>query len=543
MISHGIGVVPRITARSQASRVVIGTAMQVARKKTVVLTILDGWGNGPDRADNAVTRGNAPQIRALRAQYPSTLLGASGPAVGLPDGQMGNSEVGHLNLGAGRVASTDLSRIDVAVANGSFANTSAIAALFASAKAQGGRVHLVGLLSDGGVHSSIEHWFAAISAARAVDLAVVAHPFLDGRDVAPGSALGFVAQLHDKLAACCRIGSVGGRFFGMDRDNRWERIELAYRAMVEGVSQHRAQSAAEGILLAAERGESDEFVTPFVVGDYAGIDAARDVVLHLNFRPDRAREFSHAIYTKSFGHFARPRGALPHYLCMTEYDAGLAAPIAFSRVEYTDTLGEVVARAGMKQLRCAETEKYAHVTYFFSGGSEALFKGEERKLVPSPKEVRTYDEKPEMSAEAVTQVVLAAIASGQYDLIVVNYANPDMVGHTGNLQAAKRAVEVVDGCVARLVTALLRHGGEMLLTADHGNCEQMIDPQTGAPFTAHTLNLVDCTLISTALPAGAMLRSDGCLADVAPTLLARLGVAQPTAMTGVDLVRPATREA
>ena len=539
MISHGIRVVPRITARRQASRVVIDAAMQPARKKTVVLAILDGWGNGPDREDNAITRGNAPRIRALRTQYPSTLLRASGPAVGLPEGQMGNSEVGHLNLGAGRVASTDLSRIDVAVAEGSFATMPAIAALLATAKAQGGRVHLVGLLSDGGVHSSIEHWFAAIAAARACDLQVVAHPLLDGRDVAPGSAAGFVEQLQGTLAACCRIGSVGGRFFGMDRDNRWERVELAYRAMVDGVAAHRAESAAAGIVAALTRGESDEFVTPFVVGNYAGIDAARDVVLHMNFRPDRARELSHALCTQRFGRFVRPCGALPHYVCMTEYDASLAAPIAFSRVEYTDTLGEVVARAGMTQLRCAETEKYAHVTYFFSGGAEALFPGESRVLVPSPKDVKTYDEMPEMSAEGVTLAVLAAIEAGETDLIVVNYANPDMVGHTGNLNAAKLAVAAVDSAVGRIATALLARGGEMLLTADHGNCEQMVDPQTGAPFTAHTLNSVDCTLISNALPAGTTLQGGGCLADVAPTVLARLGLVKPSAMTGMDLAHPA----
>lgn len=510
--------------------------MQAERKNTVVLAILDGWGNGPDRPDNAVTRGAAPHIRALRAKYPTCLLGASGPDVGLPEGQMGNSEVGHLNLGAGRVASTDLSRIDNAVADGHLQEVPALSALLQGLRERGGRLHLVGLLSDGGVHSSIEHWLAVIGVAHQKGIHVVAHPMLDGRDVPPGSAPQFLDQLERSLGADDRVGSAGGRFFGMDRDSRWERVEPAYRAIVEGSAPVHAESASAGVAQAALRGESDEFVTPFVVADYAGIDVLRDAVLHMNFRPDRARELSHALYTRNFSHFTRPRGALPHYTCLTEYDAALGAPIAFSRVEYADTLGEVVARAGLTQLRCAETEKYAHVTYFFSGGSEVLFEGEERTLVPSPKEVKTYDEKPEMSAEAVTQVVLNAIAAGNHDLIVVNYANPDMVGHTGNLDAALRAVAVVDDAIGRIASALLARGGELLITADHGNCEQMVDPVSGAPFTAHTSNLVDFTLVSDRVPPGTRLRARGRLADVAPTVLARLGLKQPAAMTGTNLV-------
>lgn len=536
VISHGAWVVRWNVPWRQASRVVVVLSMSVAPPKPVVLMILDGWGNGPDRDDNAVTRGHCPRIRALRAAYPSTLISASGPDVGLPVGQMGNSEVGHLNLGAGRIASTDLSRIDNAVASGTLGQTPAIAAALRLAKQNTGTLHLVGLLSDGGVHSSLDHWLALVDIARAEHVPVLAHLFLDGRDVAPGSAGSFVRTLEARLAGAGSIASVGGRFYGMDRDNRWERIETAYRAVVDGHAAQRFSSAESGIADALSHEVTDEFVIPFVVGSYEGMNTQSDVMLHVNFRPDRAREFSHAVFAEDFVQFARPRGPCRNYVCMTEYDAKLGAPIAYLREDYHDTLGEVVARAGMKQLRCAETEKYAHVTYFFSGGREELFEGEDRRLVPSPKDVQTYDEKPEMSAAAVTDVVVAAIEGGEHELIVVNYANPDMVGHTGNLQAAMQAVAVIDASVSRVVDALLARGGELLLTADHGNCEQMVDPVTGLPFTAHTTNLVDLTLVSDHLQAGAHLLPGGKLGDIAPTILARLGLPQPALMTGQNLL-------
>ncbi len=503
--------------------------------KPLVLVILDGFGERAERADNAVRLAKTPVLDELFAKYPHGVVQTSGPDVGLPPGQMGNSEVGHLNFGAGRIAMMDISRIDNAVHDGSLGANPVIGALLAHAKAKGGRLHLLGLVSDGGVHSSIVHLFALVDAAHEAGVTVVVHAFLDGRDVAPGSAPGFLRALEEKLAGRGVVGTVSGRFYAMDRDNRWERVEQAYRAIAEAKGP-RFDSVALGIKASFDAGKTDEFVEPFVVGTYAGIDAGADAALHFNFRPDRARELTAALASAAFDGFARSVAPpVAAYACMTTYDRSLPLPVAFPKETLTETFGELVSRAGKKQFRCAETEKYAHVTYFFNGGREEPFPGEDRKMLASPKDVATYDLAPAMSARAVTDAVVAAIESDAYDFIVVNFANPDMVGHTGVLAAAMEAVQSVDAGIGAIVGAASARGGAVIVSADHGNCELMRDPVTGNPHTAHTTNPVPFLYVNPA-DSGRSIRPGGRLCDVAPTMLRLLGLPQPAAMTGVDLL-------
>ena len=504
------------------------------RPRPVVLMILDGFGERAEKDDNAVRLARTPSLDALNARYPHGLIGTSGPDVGLPPGQMGNSEVGHLNFGAGRIALMDIMRIDACVAEGAIGTNPVIAGVME--KAKGGRLHLFGLVSDGGVHSHINQLFALLDAAKARDVAVVIHAFLDGRDVQPGTAPGYLRALEEKLAGKGVIGTVGGRYYGMDRDNRWDRVEKAYRAIAEAVGARHA-SAVLGTEASITAGKADEFVEPFVVGDYAGIDVTKDAGLHFNFRPDRARELTRALAAPDFADFARKDGRAPldgAYACMTTYDAKLGLPIAFPKETYPDIFPEVIARAGLTQFRCAETEKYAHVTYFFNGGREDSFQGEERAMIPSPKEVATYDHKPEMSAAGVADAVVKAVDGDGFDFILVNFANPDMVGHTGVLPAAITAVEAVDAGIGRIAEAVQRKGGALIITADHGNCELMKDPKSGAPHTAHTLNPVPLVYMNDA-DRDAKIRSGGRICDVAPSMLELLGLPQPAAMTGKSL--------
>jgi 2,3-bisphosphoglycerate-independent phosphoglycerate mutase len=504
--------------------------------RPVVLCILDGFGEREAREDNAVRLANAPRLGGLFAKYPHGLIGTSGPDVGLPPGQMGNSEVGHLNFGAGRIAMMDISRIDNAVFDGSLGKNAVIQDRIAQAKAQGGRLHLFGLCSDGGVHALLTHIAAVIDAAHARGVKTWLHAFLDGRDVQPRTAPRYMAEIERHLDGKGAVATVGGRYWGMDRDNRWERVQRAYDAIVSPSSVPRQASAVIGIESSIVAGKTDEFVEPFAVGDYPGVAVGKDAAMHCNFRPDRARELTRALAVESFDGF--PRGAPPfvnRYGCMTTYDASFGLPVAFPKATFPDIFPEVIARAGLKQFRCAETEKYAHVTYFFNGGREAAFEGEERVMVPSPKDVPTYDKKPEMSAHGVGDAVVSAIESGRFDFVLVNFANPDMVGHTGMLDAAIHAVEAVDVEVGRIADATRARGGALIVTADHGNCELMKDPATGQPHTAHTLNPVPLLYVNDA-DAKARVRSGGRICDVAPTMLALLGIAQPAAMTGQALL-------
>ena len=522
----------------------MSAASHQARPRPIVLVILDGFGERAEKEDNAIRLAKTPALDALFARYPHTLIGTSGPDVGLPPGQMGNSEVGHLNFGAGRIAMMDISRIDNAVHDGTLGTNPVILRVLDAARRSGGRMHLVGLCSDGGVHSSLVHLFALIDIAATAGVKVVVHAFLDGRDVQPGTAPGYIARVEEHLArggGRGAIGTVAGRYWGMDRDNRWERVERAFKAIALAGAP-RFATAKAGIDASYANGKADEFVEPFVVDDYAGVTNG-DSALHFNFRPDRARELTRALAIADFTHFARPAhgalaaGAPPfaHYACMTTYDSTLALPIAFPKESYPDIFPEMIARAGLTQFRCAETEKYAHVTYFFNGGREEPFDGEERKMLPSPKDVATYDEKPEMSAAGVAQAVVEAIDGARFDFILVNFANPDMVGHTGVLSAAIEAVQAVDAGVGAIVAAARKRGGAVLVTADHGNCELMKDPASGRPHTSHTLNPVPLLYVNDAAP-DAKLRSGGRICDVAPTMLAILGLPRPAAMTGRSLL-------
>jgi len=512
-------------------------ARMSARPKPLVLIILDGFGEREERADNAIRLARAPALSALFGGYPRGLIGTSGPDVGLPPGQMGNSEVGHLNLGAGRIAMMDISKIDNEVHDHTLASNGVLVDVVAKAKKAGGRLHLFGLVSDGGVHSSLDHLFALIDVATAAAVPVVVHAFLDGRDVQPGTATGYLASVEGKLAGGAgRIGTVAGRYWAMDRDNRWERVERAYRAIVEAQGP-RAESAREGLEKSFAAGKTDEFVEPFVVSPYEGVKPG-DTGLHFNFRPDRARELTRALAIADFDSFPRAGGRAPlegRYACMTVYDSKFDLPVAFPRQQYANIFPEIVARAGLKQFRCAETEKYAHVTYFFNGGREEPFEGEDRKMLPSPKDVATYDLKPEMAAAGVAEAVTGAVESRKYDFVVVNFANPDMVGHTGVLTAAIDAVEAVDAGVGKIVAAARAAGGAVLITADHGNCELMKDPATGQPHTSHTLNPVPIVYVNDA-DRGARIRAGGRLCDIAPTMLDVLGLPQPSEMTGRSLL-------
>jgi 2,3-bisphosphoglycerate-independent phosphoglycerate mutase len=508
-----------------------------APPRPLVLVVLDGFGERAERADNAVRLARAPVLSSLFERYPHGLIGTSGPDVGLPPGQMGNSEVGHLNLGAGRIAMMDVAKIDNAVHAGTLGENAVIADILRKTKVHGGRLHLFGLVSDGGVHSQLGHLLALDDLAKTMAVPVVVHAFLDGRDVQPGSAPKYVASLEKRLArsAGC-IGTVAGRYWGMDRDNRWERVERSYRAIAEARGP-RAGGAQEGIERSYASGKTDEFVEPFVVGAYDGI-RPDDTGLHFNFRADRARELTRALALPDFDAFPRVGHRAPleqRYACMTNYDGSFGLPVAFPRETYANIFPEIIARSGLKQFRCAETEKYAHVTYFFNGGREEPFEGEDRKMLASPKDVSTYDQKPEMAADGVAQSVEAAIVSAKYDFVLVNFANPDMVGHTGVLDAAIRAVEAVDAGLGKIVDAARALGGAVLVTADHGNCELMKDPATGQPHTAHTLNPVPLIYVDDSTHR-ARIRSGGRLCDIAPTMLELLGLPQPAEMTGRSLL-------
>jgi len=504
-----------------------------------LLLILDGFGLAPASPGNATALANTPNLNKLGATCAHTRLGASGRDVGLPAGYIGNSEVGHLNIGAGRVVYQDMTRIDVAVETGELDKNTVFLQLLEDIQRHHGRLHLMGLLSDGGVHSHIGHVKALARIAHAHGVETLVHAFTDGRDVPPGSGRDFLADLHDSLTelGSCRIASVCGRFYAMDRDKRWERVHEAFEMLVHGKGRV-ADDAVSGFQAAYAAGESDEFIKPVLVRESPGMPNTlrdNDGIFCFNFRADRMREIVRA-FLPDFAEF--DRGILPKLSGMasiTAYDAGFPLPVAFPKEALRMGLGHVVSHMGKKQLRLAETEKYAHVTYFFNGGLEDPLPGEDRILVPSPREVETYDLKPSMSAEEVTERFLEAWKSGGYSLVVCNLANPDMVGHTGVLSAAVAACETVDACVGRMLEAVAASGGRACITADHGNVECMID-EHGAPHTAHTMNPTPCILVE---PDGARPRLyEGRLADIAPTLLALWNVPQPPEMTG----RPLTQE-
>lgn len=501
------------------------------RAKPVVLCILDGWGLSEDRSANAPALAETPAFDAAWASRPHATLITHGPDAGLPSGQMGNSEVGHTNIGAGRVVAMDLGQIDLAIEEGTFYENAAILAWIDGLKASGGTAHLMGVASDGGVHGHLTHLQAAAHMVAKAGVPVVIHAVTDGRDVAPSSAVPYVEALVAGLPQGARVGTLVGRYFAMDRDNRWERVSRAYEAFVHGKGRSAA-SAVAAVEAAYALGETDEFIAPYAIGGYAGMKAG-DGFFCLNFRADRAREILLALGAPGFDDFdVSGRPALT-MLGMVDYSKAHDGfmTTAFPKQSITNTLGEWVAKQGKRQFRLAETEKYPHVTFFLNGGQEIPAEGEDRFMPKSPK-VATYDLQPEMSSEEVTEKFLEAISAG-YDLIVVNYANPDMVGHTGSLEAAMAACAAVDRGLAKVIPALEAVGGAMLLTADHGNCEQMFDPATGGPHTAHTLNPVPVILIGG--PKGVQLR-DGRLADVAPTLLELMGLPQPAEMTGRSLI-------
>jgi 2,3-bisphosphoglycerate-independent phosphoglycerate mutase len=505
------------------------------RPRPVVLCILDGWGWRPEREDNAIALADTPNWDRFVASYPHALLKTSGLSVGLPDGQMGNSEVGHMNLGAGRVVMQDLPRIDQAVEDGSLARNPLLVKLIEAAKAKGGSCHLMGLLSPGGVHSHQDHLAALARTIADAGVRVAVHAFLDGRDVPPSSAKEFVARFEADIAGHdAFIATISGRYYAMDRDKRWDRVGLAWNALVDAKGEV-APSAQAAIDQSYAAGKSDEFVLPTVIGAYQGMQDG-DALLMGNFRADRAREILHTLVDPGFDGFAIPRRvAYSAKLGLTEYSSDLNAflPALFPSESLSNILGQVISREGLTQLRIAETEKYAHVTFFFNGGLETVFPGEERILVPSPK-VATYDLQPEMSAVEVTDKLVAAIEGGTFDVVVVNFANGDMVGHTGFLDAAIKAAGTVDACLGRLEAAIKAANGTMLVTADHGNAEMMKDPETHQPHTAHTTGPVPVVLVNP--PTGVTSVQDGRLADVAPTLLALLGVAQPGEMSGHSLL-------
>ncbi len=497
-----------------------------------MLLILDGFGWREDQADNAVAQARTPNFDALWESCPHAFLRTDGDNVGLPDGQMGNSEVGHLNIGAGRVVRQELARIGAAIRDGSLAHAPALEKLVAAARRTGGTCHLVGLVSDGGVHAHQDHALALARIVAQAGVKVAVHAITDGRDTGPRSGAAFLAAFEAALPATAQIATVCGRYYAMDRDNRWERVVRAWRAMALAQSDNRFASAADAIAAGYAQDVTDEFLDPAVIGPYQGMRDG-DVLLCFNFRADRVRELLAALIDDSFTGFERPdRIQFAAVAGMTQYSEALAGEMdaLFPPVTLDRILGQVVADAGRTQLRMAETEKYPHVTYFLNGGEETPYAGEDRIMVPSPK-VATYDLQPEMSAPELTRRAVAAIEGGTYDLIVMNYANPDMVGHTGVLKAAIRAVETVDDGLGRIADAVAAAGGALLVTADHGNCEMMRDPETGGPHTAHTTNPVPVILAGR---PGVTLH-DGRLADLAPTLLALMGLEVPGEMTGRPL--------
>ncbi|MCD6208117.1 MAG: 2,3-bisphosphoglycerate-independent phosphoglycerate mutase [Methanosarcinales archaeon] len=503
------------------------TEIRKGRCNMLILIILDGFGLSESDSGNAIAHANTPNLDRLRERYPTCTLSASGEAVGLPDGQMGNSEVGHLNIGAGRVVYQDLTRISKAISDKTFFENPVILKAVEHAKTHDSCLHLMGLVSDGGVHSHLSHLLALMRLASEKNVRAQVHAFLDGRDVPPRSALEYINAVDGYEG--CRIGTVSGRYYAMDRDNRWERVEKAYRALVAGEGES-AVSAEDAVLKAYERGEDDEFVLPTAIEGSAPI-ADRDSIIFFNFRPDRARQITRAFVDSDFDHFKRRKLSNLYFACMTEYDATIDADVAYPHEKIKNTLGEVLSRAGLRQLRIAETEKYAHVTFFFNGGVEAPNPGEDRCLIPSPK-VATYDLLPEMSAYEVTDALLERI--GSYDVVILNYANCDMVGHTGIFEAAVTAVETVDSCVGRVEGAVRKIHGSAIIIADHGNAEVMAE-EDGTPHTAHTTNPVPLILVSEEVGSGVGVR-DGKLADVAPTILELLGIPKPAEMTGESVI-------
>lgn len=507
-----------------------------------LLMILDGWGLRDSRRDNAVELARTPHLSRLKERYPHTRLLCSGEAVGLPDGVMGNSEVGHMNIGAGRVVYQDLVRINKAVREGDFFENPVLQAVMSTVKSGRCALHLIGLVSDGGVHSDIHHLLALLDMARKNGLKqVFVHAILDGRDTPPDSGVAYIARLKEHI---CRhnygdIASICGRFYAMDRDKRWDRTETAYRLYTEGDGLHE-KDPVEAVQKAYQRGEMDEFVKPVVLtdkGDHPlGLLRDGDGVICFNFRSDRVRQITHAFNDVRFPHFERRSlPGLCGYVCMTQYDETFSLPIAFAPVNLKDILGEVISRSHLSQLRIAETEKYAHVTYFFNGGEEKPFPLEDRCMIPSPRDVPTYDLKPEMSARTVTEKLLTRLDETAYDFVVLNFANMDMVGHTGFLDAAILACETVDECVGRIVEKVQAMGGAVLITADHGNAETMAD-ENGHPHTAHTLNPVPLILADDSRMQ-AVLR-EGVLGDIAPTILDIMGIEKPALMTGRSLIVP-----
>lgn len=509
------------------------------KNKLVMLMILDGFGINPKAEGNAIAAANKPNLDSYMKKYPNTVIHTSGLDVGLPKGQMGNSEVGHTNIGAGRIVYQELTRITKSIEDGDFFEKKEFLDAIENCKKNNSKLHLFGLLSDGGVHSHNSHLYALVELAKRQGLKdVFIHCFFDGRDVPPDSSKDYVAELEAKLAeiGVGKIATVMGRYYAMDRDNRWERIKLAYDAMVMGEGL-KASSAGQAVAESYAREEFDEFVKPTVIEEngkpIATIDK-NDSIIFFNFRPDRAREITRSFVDPELTGFVRGKGFFPvHYVCMTQYDKTIPnVDVAFKPESLTNTFGEYISKKGYRQLRIAETEKYAHVTFFFNGGVEAMYEGEDRALIPSPK-VATYDLKPEMSAYEVTEEVLKRIESKEYDVIILNFANCDMVGHTGVFEAAKAAVEAIDECVGKIVSAVQKQDGTVLITADHGNAEQMIDYTTGGPFTAHTTNVVPLIGIG----IGNRSLSEGRLADLAPTMLDIMGLEKPAEMTGKSLLK------
>lgn len=508
-------------------------------KKFTALMILDGFGERQDALGNAIAAAKTPNIDALKKEYPWTTIGASGMSVGLPDGQMGNSEVGHLNIGAGRIVYQELTRITKAIKDGDFFQKEEFLAAIENAKQKGTALHLMGLLSDGGVHSHIEHLYALVELAKQQGLEkVYIHCFMDGRDVPPESGKGYMEQLCAKLEeiGVGQVATVMGRYYAMDRDNRWERVQKAYDAMA--LSQGEQNTCPVAAMQASyDAGVTDEFVLPTVIMKN-GAPVAKvqkdDSIIFFNFRPDRAREITRTFIDPDFTGFAREYFPV-YYVCMTQYDKTFQnVHVAYKPQVLSNTLGEYLAKNGKKQFRIAETEKYAHVTFFFNGGVEQPNEGEDRFLIPSPK-VATYDLQPEMSAYEVADKACEMIRSGKYDVMILNFANPDMVGHTGVMEAAVKACEAVDECVGKVIAAILEVGGEAIVTADHGNSEMMVDPQTGGPFTAHTTNVVPCILVSEE-KKNVKLKKEGILADLAPTILELMGMQKPAEMEGTSMI-------
>ncbi len=509
------------------------------KDKLTMLMILDGFGSNPNEEGNAIKQANTPNIDKLMKKYANTEIYTSGSHVGLPDGQMGNSEVGHTNIGAGRIVYQELTRITKSIEDGDFFSNPELIAAIDNCKKNNSKLHIIGLVSDGGVHSHDRHLYGLLELAKRRDFEdVYVHCFLDGRDTPPASAENYIAKLEEKMSekGIGKIASISGRFYAMDRDKRWQRVQKTYNAMVNGEGV-KAANVIKAIEDSYQKEVFDEFVEPTVIcnnGEPIATIGKNDSVICFNFRPDRAREITRTLVDTEFNEFETKKDLNLYYVCFTNYDETMPnVHIAFKKEALVNTFGEYISKNGLTQLRIAETEKYAHVTFFFNGGEEKQFKGEERILIPSPK-VETYDQKPEMSAYEVTEKVCEAIANDRFDNIILNFANPDMVGHTGSLEAAIKAVETVDECVGKIIKLIEEKQANLIITADHGNCEQMIDYKTGEPHTAHTVSPVPLILV-TPIP-DLKLRKDGILADLAPTMLDLMHLEKPAEMTGTSLI-------